>query len=283
MDMQKTIWEKGGFIMRKGWKTFLMVCGIVAGVGMILCCVAVILGASIYDMDIPNNIINYKETVIIKSNIKEHHMKENEFANIDNLKCELKAGEFQIIEYDGEKIKVKNRGNNVRVYVEDGKTLTITSKHRIIRHHKKENLDIYVPRGMQFKEVEITLAAGSLDIENINARSLGIDVAAGKATIRNCNTEQLDVETGAGEVDVRGNIAREAEFDTGVGTILFQTTGKQEDFNYLLECGVGEIQLGEKTYSGFSGETNINNHKAKEINIDCGVGSVRVLFQSEQL
>lgn len=47
MDVQKTVPEKGGGIgMRRGWKIFWIVCGICAGVGLVCCALAFVMGVT---------------------------------------------------------------------------------------------------------------------------------------------------------------------------------------------------------------------------------------------
>ena len=54
--------------------------------------------------------------------------------------------------------------------------------------------------------------------------------------------------------------------------------GTKSDYNYNLECGVGEIILGDETYSGLGGEKRVQNGGNKLIEAECSVGRIQIAF-----
>ena len=56
---------------------------------------------------------------------------------------------------------------------------------------------------------------------------------------------------GAGSVTASGDAGKKLEADCGVGELLLNLKGVKEDYNYDLECGIGEIRCADESYSGF--------------------------------
>ena len=60
-------------------------------------------------------------------------------------------------------------------------------------------------------------------------------------------------------------------------------TGAQEDYNYDLECGVGNLDVGSDSYSGLGRENHISNTGAdRKLELECGMGNVSVSFSGKE-
>ena len=68
---------------------------------------------------------------------------------------------------------------------------------------------------------------------------------------------------------------------TGTVTVERQANLKQKDYNYDLDCGIGEIRCGDDSFSGFGREKSIDNGADKKMDIDCGIGSINVAFMEQ--
>ena len=55
--------------------------------------------------------------------------------------------------------------------------------------------------------------------------------------------------------------------------------GCKEDYNYDISCGIGEVVCGDSRYSGIGHDEHIDNHAAREMNLDCGIGQIIVQFK----
>ena len=82
----------------------------------------------------------------------------------------------------------------------------------------------------------------------------------------------------------RGNIAgsgcaaEELDADVGVGSLEFTLTGPEENYDYDISVGVGEVRCGQEDFSGLGARKEIDNHAGRLIKIDCGAGSAVIDF-----
>ena len=79
-----------------------------------------------------------------------------------------------------------------------------------------------------------------------------MDLGASQAHIENLNVEKLALEVGAGQADVSRLIVDELKAEVGVGQLNIAMYGNEFDYNYRIECGVGQIKIGETSYSGLA-------------------------------
>ena len=71
-----------------------------------------------------------------------------------------------------------------------------------------------------------------------------------------------------------------ADIQCGVGSIVYTASGHEEEYNYEIECGIGEVLCGDSSYSGLGKNRHIDNNADKDISIEGGVGSVIIDFAS---
>lgn len=185
-------------------------------------------------------------------------------------------------------------------YVEDN-TLVIRGTSKA-NSNSEGNLGgsicLYVPAGYSFDKVSLDLGAGSLSVEELQTGSLEANVGAGKMAFEKLNADQATLDCGAGQITVEEFNSRMAEVSVGMGSVRLtgdvteQLTGDcsmgelkltlagaQGDFNYDLSCGMGEMKVGDDSYNGMAQEKQINNQAAKDMELNCAMGSVMVEFQ----
>ena len=77
--------------------------------------------------------------------------------------------------------------------------------------------------------------------------------------------------------------ARKTDGECGLGELDLTLTGTQEDYNYDLECGVGNLDVGSDSYSGLGREKSISNKGAdRKLNLECGIGKYISRFLRER-
>ena len=160
------------------------------------------------------------------------------------LDIEFGAGTLEIFYRDVEHIEVAQLDvKDYECYVKEG-TLHIEGGNRIGLNSGEGRLVITLPKDYQFEEVDI-------------------QIGAGKATVEMLNTKEFDAEVGA-------------------GTLTMTIPGVETDYNYELECGVGEIQVGGEKYGGLGKEKEVDNPDAtKHFTVECGAGKVEIQFLEE--
>ena len=183
-----------------------------------------------------------------------------------NIDLEFGAGILEISYADVDYIQVKQTNvPELKVSVKND-TLVIrdeTNIHVDIDGVEDRRLTILIPREMEFEDVELQIGASKADISNICAKNFELEVGAGQASIADLKVEKLDVKAGVGQVNIELN-------------------GVQSEYNYRVECGIGHVVVGNSSYSGLGSEDNVKFEGAtKEINVECGIGEVRIEFQDE--
>lgn len=287
--------------MKKGWKIFWIVCASCAGIGLICCMAALILGVSIetiedrfpYGFGFPRHIgriiaddDDYEEregTPIAEGDDKQS------FADVREIDMYVCGGEVEIWheETSSGGITIETNGIDKRLklqYYMDGDVLKIKTKKKIAGINNANGVGkicLYVPKNFKFDAVDLELLAGSLYVEDISAGEFSVNIGAGEAQIDHFYADEADIDCGTGSLDTAGQVNEEVDINCGIGEIHFNVQGKQTDYNYDISCGIGEVVCGSDTYSGIGSEKEIDNGAPREMNIECGIGSVTVNFSGE--
>lgn len=175
--------------------------------------------------------------------------------DIDVDKCTLRVYEKEGISQI--EINVNDKYNATRCYM-DKETLKIKREQK---HSGGGDIkiEVLVPQGYQFDKVSVDLGAAECHLTQIH-------------------TDKLDIDTGVGAVTFAGTVTGKIELETGVGDVVLDLTGKEQDYNYKIECGVGTIQVGSTSYSALSHDTVLNNNAPYNMELECGVGTITVNF-----
>ena len=272
--------------MKKKWKIFWIVCAITGGIGM--CCLFISLGMGVtlekIENELPNGISIGKfesedtREVIVPPDLEDFYQE------IKKLDLDLTAGELQILESEDSDIYVETEGINEKLdlqYYAKGDALVLTTEKSLagVVNQSFGTIYIYLPKDYHLEEAEISVHAGVLYIEDIHARELSVEVGAGEADIDDFEVREAEFDCGAGEITVSGLADKKIDIDCGMGNVSLTTSDDEQNYNYDLTCGVGEIVCGSNSYSGIGGNQKVDNQASKEMNIDCGIGGVIVEFE----
>lgn len=181
----------------------------------------------------------------------------------------------------------------------EGDTLyvkSITSSRRW-NQLKNSRITLYVPDGCSFEEADIELGAGVLEFEELSAKQASLVVGAGQIKISRAKVHELEVnvglgqivlqdmdvaeleaEIGMGELEARGAITEKADISCSMGNVEMTIDGREEDFNYDLQGGMGNMDVGGMKHSGLGFERSTNNGAAKKMTLECSMGNVSVRF-----
>ena len=191
--------------------------------------------------------------------IKDHNYSKHE--DHYDLDIEFLAGKLNIMYDDVDSIEVKQEGMENFSSKIDGHTLKIRGGKKGITKGYSGYITIVIPEGYVFENVDMEIGAGQAEINDLCAESLDIEVGAGQAELINLDVQYFSATAGAGQ-------------------IIAELVGNEEDYNYDVECGIGEIKIGKNSYGGFGRDTHIENPEAKrEMDIECGVGQIAIEFQ----
>lgn len=183
----------------------------------------------------------------------------------NSLDIEFGYGVLEITYGDVEQIQIKQENvKKYKCYVDEG-TLHIEGnlKANISIGNQEGKIVIVVPNNMVFDEVDFEIGVGQADVSGLIAN-------------------KVDIELGAGEMNITKLDAKEVNVETGAGELYAEVVGKQTDYSYNLECGIGQLKIGDSTYSGLGTEQNISNPGAERFaDIECGIGEIEIKFQEQ--
>lgn len=161
----------------------------------------------------------------------------------------------------------------------------------------EKRIILAIPKEQFFEKVELELGAGQASLDNLRADEVSLEVGAGQIIGRNIKVGELEVSVGAGQIDLlgmnvdvldaeigmgelvgSGSIQKSANLECSMGNLELTLSGSEHDFNYQLEVAAGNLTLGRSSYGGLAQERNIQNGADKNIEIECSMGNVSVMF-----
>lgn len=283
--------------MKKGWKIFWIVCGVTAAVGLVCCIASLMMGVTteMIEERFPNGIGWIKEDDHRDSDDNDGTGSDTtsdvsasdsvqKYSNIREIEGELFAGNIVVVVVDDSEITVETKGVSERLgfysYEEEG-TLYLETKKNLKQWSNMNvgTITVSIPRDMIFEEVSLDIGAGKMDLESICANSFSIDAGAGEVNIQYFDARDAEINCGAGSVTAYGRISEEMDIECGIGQISLTMDGCEDDYNYDISCGVGEIVCGDRRYSGIGHDDYVNNGAGKEMSLECGIGQINIAFR----
>lgn len=247
------------------------------------------LGDTLFNID--DNMIFNDRHEIYKGKIEKEFSQE-----IDNVSIEVGGCEFEIRESSDDTFKLEGKNvEKLQVYVED-RTFHLQSLTRRINWRSNKNnctITLWIPKGYEFDEADISFGAADVELGNIVAREVELDVGAsdvrGKIT-----AEEVKVSVGAGQLQLdemeitnlevtadagsfygRGKINGNAKVMCAAGSADLELDGEYEDYNYEIDTVASAVTIGGQSYYK---EQKINNDSVRDIELEVSVGSIDVSF-----
>lgn len=191
------------------------------------------------------------------------------YTDVRALKLKAGQADCEIILCDGSEWKVEGEHLTSRFdcKLDDGELRVECGRPLLSFIRTKSNtakLKLYVPRDQVLEEIDIDTGVGTIAM-------------TGDGDFLKC--EELKLECGVGKTSLRADIREKGKLEGGVGEVSLTLAGKEEDFNYKVEYGVGDIAIDGEKHSGLGGDYEVDNDAAKDLKVECGVGSVELLFE----
>ncbi len=163
-------------------------------------------------------------------------------------------------------------------------------------------ITLYVPEYFWFGTVDMEMGAGVLEFSDLRAEGgIFLQVGAGQILIDNIQSEVVTLEIGAGEVELKnmevwgmlsaevgmgnfeaaGVIMGEVFIECSMGNVNLELADGEQDYNYNLECAMGNIDIGDRSYSGLAKEMTLDNCAWTTVDIKCAMGNVTVTFAED--
>ena len=198
------------------------------------------------------------------------------------LDIELKYDELILEEGDSFCVRVYDDNEKNVTVKESSDTLKVRSTKKLSKTRK---VYISYPKDVKLQELEIEMGAGTVYLNrDIETEKLSVEMGAGEFDSKNPVTaKEADLEIGTGSMTFADLSAKKISGECGLGELDLTMTGTQEDYNYDLECGVGNLDVGSDSYSGLGREKSISNTGAdRKLDLECGMGNVSVDFSGKE-
>lgn len=200
------------------------------------------------------------------------------------LTVELSCETFRMEPYDGERIRVEvseTSDEYVTVRQKDQKLVVYSSGKD--SHSEENGVILYYPENLAFQSADISIGAGSGFLAG-ELRTQKLNIEAGVGSLEGSGkieTQKCSVSVGVGDVSLEYLDAVEIDAECGLGDFEMTLAGAETDYNYDLECAMGDMEVGSEKYSGFAADRKIDNGVDRNVELQCGLGSVTVGFAGE--
>lgn len=176
-----------------------------------------------------------------------------EYQDVSSLDVSLGIGDLELKQEGTELIVEVNEILGYEATVKNGK-LVIKSGSASWRSKKGSTMTITVPESVNLNEIKLDMGVGRTSIEGINGEKLDIDLGTGAFIGENIICDYCKIDAGVGSVDVGFKV-------------------DPEEYSVILDKGLGDVSINGKDYSESDWKKSGTD---KKIDIDCGVGEVKV-------
>ena len=223
------------------------------------------------------------------------------FNGVTVLDLDYSAGYLEIEKGDVFKVEGYNLPDN---FTAEQKNDTLKIKDSIkdpvkflnaLSDSQKPHLTITVPENIVFREVELDFGASDTSIDTLKADRLKVDMGVGRVEMKNITADNakfnngagevilsgmklndMDMECGVGKVSFEGSLTGKNKIDGGVGETTLDIEGSPSDFDIKGETGIGEFTVDG---ARFTEDRFRNSNAPNSLDIDSGVGSLRITFK----
>lgn len=265
--------------MRKGWKIFWIVCGIVFCLGITLSIAGRMMGVTFYDavlelhgenrwfsgllffgnddgddgIEITSRILNdrgygYGERA------GEPGL-EKCYSGVRKVDVDAAGIQLQVIDSPDKDVHIEAVNIDKKLKfkcIQDRDELKISTTknfHAINQIGGYATVWLLIPEG-QLEELELNNDAGEVYIADAKAMEFALNVGAGQAVIDSFTAQKADLECGAGQITASGTILGEGDISCGVGEIVLTLHGRRSSYACDVDCGIGEVTVGGESYAG---------------------------------
>lgn len=224
---------------------------------------------------------NMEPLVFGKEEVKRLYMKADE-------------AEVEIGTSSGSEISVQTDGN-YEIYVRNGslhiKSKGIQEKHQLLIEIPAlqesdailfEEVEISAGASEVYadqisaKEFELKIDAGMVEIEQLTANHAEFDVGAGEILIDYGNVRECETNVDLGNFEYAGIVSKHGDIECNMGNVVFNLEKEIEEYNFEIECGAGNIDIGSESFSGLGREKYINHQSQESFEIECNMGNVSI-------
>lgn len=144
----------------------------------------------------------------------------------------------------------------------------------------KASITLWIPKGKVYSAFALEIGAGSADLKQaeLHCKMLNLEAGAGNIEAGAVRESQLMfVKIGAGNVSIESVQASDVRVECGVGNCSLGLEGREDEYNYEISCGIGEIKINDNRIQSIgAGELRKNMQALGTVKLSCGVGEIEV-------
>ena len=199
-------------------------------------------------------------------------------SDVKKLDIEFGAGTFEIQESQDDNIYLQMEHSiSFKYGIDQEKTLYVKPVGNNIVKGTGE-ITLYLPKNMIFDEVELELGAGEFIANSLEMKELEVAVATGEVELKELKCGEAKMKVGAGALVVDRGEVKDISIDLAMGEAVLKLVGIEDDYDYDLSCGAGEVKVGSMSSAGLAFDKDTDFGREKHINVECAMGSVNIEF-----
>lgn len=269
--------------MKKRWKIFWIVCGVMFGAGILFYGAGRLMGADLqttaaavsdrFGGGLLKRALDQNGKRIAKKvsdgmtydygERAEDPDTREAYQGIRNLKLDVAGVAVQILPSEDADVHVETEGLSAkRKYscTQDGENLEISTELSLRAAGRLKDhgtIWIYLPE-TQLDTIDLCNDAGVVYVQRLSADTFSLDVGAGTAQLDDFTVRHGEIDCGVGTVTGKGTAAEKLAVDCGVGEVTLTLCGKAADYSRDVTCGVGDVTIAGTSCGGSEtdGETD---------------------------
>ena len=199
-------------------------------------------------------------------------------SEVKNLDIRFGAGTFEIQESEDDSIYLEMEHAIPFEYGidEEGTLYVKPTSDKVIGG--AGTITLWLPKNMVLGEVDLELGAGEMKANSLEMKELEVAVAAGQITLNKIKCDDAKLQVGAGEITIDRCELKDLSLELAMGDARLKLAGKEEDYDYDINCGAGEVKVGSMVSAGLAFDRDIDLGNDKKIEVECAMGSVEIEF-----
>ena len=89
---------------------------------------------------------------------------------------------------------------------------------------------------------------------------------------------RLEVNAGAAEAK-HLSIGKKGRIEINAGKADLTVAGSEDDFNYSVDAGLGNVIINGSSFVGAAGDREVNNKADKDLVLECNMGNLEISFE----
>jgi len=219
--------------------------------------------------------------------ISEYQDRFSSESRFKELKVRADAAAVEIIEGSGDTFLYVTEATEYIEWswkIDDDDTLEVYFRRKKglgkLAAGQKSSACLIIPKDHSFQEIDLEGKAGVIYAGSLTTGKLEISSSASSIDIEDGSVGELEIDCKAGQATFSGTVERKLEADCEAGNVGLTLDGNKKDFNYEIEASMGNVTVGDVSYSGLKEKKELFHEGAgKTVELDCNMGVIDVRFE----